>query len=660
VLLLGFLAATSCFDAGTRWEGPPAAAQSPPPPVCDLGVRRCALGKIQTCKESGGAAAWTDDEDCSAQGKVCASTLLACTACVPSAPSCNGQQALLCRSDGSASDVVDTCNPAMGFACREGICQNLCGLATTQLSNIGCEYWGADLDNYALLGNDNAAAQQYAIVVSNAQPDVPVHVLVYQDDSIPGEASAPHEIAAATIAPYNLQVFKLGPREVDGSPPGQFNTGSNTALTRHAYKVKTDFPVSVYQFNPLDNVDVFSNDASLLKPREALSLTYPGLQELYVVAGWPQTIAATDDPTTNFNPANPVNLRAYLAIIGTHAGTTVRVHTNAAVVAGGPIPATPIGGVVEATIGPFDVLNLETGDFNADFTGSIIEADQPVVVFSGSECSDAPHFTTLADRRCCCDHLETQLDPLRTAGKLFAVAHNPSRTAAMGAAGADVAAVPEPDFVRFVAASRDGAVIKTTLPAPDDTITLHHLGDFREVTVYGDFMAQSSAPVHVSQVMPSQEAVGIPISTGLPGGDPSLVTYPPIEQFRPNYVFLTPDKYVFNFVEIVAPPSANVYLDSALPSDFGCEAPAPADGLTAAQRGSATPPYVVYRCQLGFPIIDPTAMAPNNVSPGIQHNGVHRVDADQPVGVIVSGFDYRVSYAYPAGTNLVDIAPATQ
>src|SRR5208337_2159785 len=132
-------------------------------------------------------------------------------------------------------------------------------------------------------------------------------VKVYQDDSAPGAPNAPYEVATATIAPYNLQVFKLGPREVDGSPPGQFNTGSNTALTRHAYKIVTDFPVSVYQFNPLDNVNVFSNDASLLKPREALEPYLPGMQTQYVVAGWPQTIAITDDQNTNFDPANPIN-----------------------------------------------------------------------------------------------------------------------------------------------------------------------------------------------------------------------------------------------------------------------------------------------------------------------------------------------------------------
>ncbi len=658
-LLLGVLAATSCFDSGTRWEGSPPAV-GPGAPPCTVGTKRCALGKIQSCAESGGAAAWIDGEDCSAQGLVCASTLLQCTTCVPSAPSCDGQQALVCRPDGSGNDVVDTCDPTKGAACRAGVCQDLCAVAATELSNIGCEYWAADLDNAVIDATDNAAAQQYAIVVSNAQPDVPVHVTVYQDDSSPGAVNAPYQIASGTIAPYNLQVFKLGPREVDGSPPGQFNTGSGTALTRHAFQIITDFPVSAFQFNPLDNVDVFSNDASLLKPREALALTAPGLQPVYAVAGWPQTIAVTDDPATNFDAANPTNLRAFLAIIGTSAGTKVRVHTNAAVVPGGPVPATPAGGVVEATIGPFDVLNLETGGFLADFTGSVIEADQPVVVFSGSECSDAPHYTTLAERRCCCDHLENQLDPLRTAGKQFAIAHNPSRTAAVGAAGGGVAEVPEPDFVRFVSASRGGAVIKTTLPAPNETITLGYLGDFREVTVYGDFMATSSGPVHVAQVMPSQEAAGIPIANGMPGGDPSLMIYPPIEQFRQDYVFLTPDKYVFNFVEIVAPSSATVYLDSTLPADFGCEAPVPADGLTAEQRRSATPPYVVYRCQLSFPIIDPTATAPNNVSPGKQDSGVHRVDADQPVGVLVSGFDYRVSYAYPAGTNLVNIAGNTQ
>ena len=100
------------------------------------------------------------------------------------------------------------------------------------------------------------------------------------------------------------------------------------------------------------------------------------------------------------------------------------------------MPATLPGGVIEATLEPFDVLNLETAGINADFTSSLIDADQPVVVFSGSEASDAPVFQTLAKRYCCADHLEQQLDPIRTAGKNFVLAHSPSRTQALKNAGA--------------------------------------------------------------------------------------------------------------------------------------------------------------------------------------------------------------------------------
>jgi hypothetical protein len=639
---LAVAALASCFDLGTRWEdGPP--VPPPPMPECSAGEQRCALGKLQHCGPgTQGVLVWQDVEDCTAEGKVCASGLFQCTNCLPDATFCNGQSVMKCHSDGGAADMVDTCDTTTGNACREGSCENLCLTAQVVRSNVGCEYWAVDLDNAMIDATSNAAAQQFAVVVSNAQPDVPVRVHVYQDDGNPGDPPAPYEIANAIIAPYNLQVFKLGPREVDGSAPGTYNTGTNTALTRHAYKITTDFPVVVYQFNPLDNVNVFSNDASLLKPKEALALDGPGLQTAYVAVGWPQTIAATDDPATNFNPADPINLRAFLTIVGTTDNTTVRVVPKTKVVAGGPVAETLPGGVIETTIGAFDVLNLETGDFNADFTGTVIQSDQPIVVFSGGEASDAPHFDTLANRRCCADHLEDQLDPLRTAGKAFTIAHNPSRTAAVKAAGADLEVVPEPDFVRFVSASNMGATIKTSLPAPDDKIVLQYLGDMKELTVYGDFVAESDNPILVAQIMASQDAAGV--KRGLPGGDPSLLIYPPTEQYRQHYVFLTPDKYAFDFVAIIAPTGATVTLDGTTLEALGCDK-TPADGTSKSA-------WQVYRCQLSFPVIDPLKMSPDNVLPGMQNDGVHLVDSNVPVGVIVSGFDSYVSYAYAGGTDL--------
>jgi hypothetical protein len=43
------------------------------------------------------------------------------------------------------------------------------------------------------------------------------------------------------------------------------------------------------------------------------------------------------------------------------------------------------------------------------------------------------------------------------------------------------------------------------------------------------------------------------------------------------------------------------------------------------------------------------------VKPGRQNDGVHRVQADYPVGVLVYGFDSFVSYAYAGGTDLSEI-----
>jgi hypothetical protein len=444
-------------------------------------------------------------------------------------------------------------------------------------------------------------------------------------------------LATATILPLNIETFKLGPREVDGSPDGEFNTGTGTALTRHAYRIKSQVPIVAYQFNPLENVNVFSNDASLLKPVEALTYDPGTLGQAYVVVGWPQTIAHTDDPRTNFDPQNPIDLRVFLTIVGTRPDTHVRVVPTTRVIAGGPVLETQPGGMIEATLQPFDVLNLESGGFNADFTSSTIDADQPVVAFSGSEASDAPYFDDLIRRSCCADHLEEQLDPIRTAGKNFVLAHTPSRTEAVKNAGAsNVGIAPEPEFYRIVAVSEKGANVQTSLAPPNDRFRLTGRGDVRDLVTFEDALVTSDGPVIVGDVQASQEAAFIP--RGLPGGDPSLVILPPIEQFRRDYVFLTPDKYVFDFIIVIAPPDATVALDGQLLDQTRC------------QIGHVTG-YDVFRCQLSFPKID-TMLPTNPVMPAMQNDGVHRIISNTPVGVLVFGWDSFVSYGYAAGTQL--------
>lgn len=616
--------------------------------TCAIGAVRCNGDRLETCVGDASVQAWHLTDSCQTHGLVCAPSLSACANCVPGAADCRGQTVITCDRVGGSWQDTGTCDVPSGRACRGGACLQLCDQASAERSNLGCEYFAVDLDNAVISPSLNAAAQQYAVVVSNAQPDVPTRVTVEQDDSLPGDAThRVRTVGTAIIAPHNLEVFKLGPREVDGSPDGTFNTGTGTALTRHAYRVSSDFPIAAYQFNPLDNVNVFSNDASQLLPISGLNT---GVGLAYVVAGWPQTIAISPDPNTNFG----TNLRAFLAIVATHDDTHVHLHSTARVIPGGPFAAgVDRGSDTDATLQRYEVLNLETGDFNADFTGSTIAADQPVVVFPGSEASDAPAFTTIADRSCCADHLEHQETPIRSVGKSYALAKMPSRTKAVLAAGGNLGEVDEIEYYRVVAVQPGRTRVTTTLPAPWATFDLVDRGDSQTIPSKTDFILSAAQPVIVLDVQSGQDAGGVP--RGLPGGDPSLPNVAPIEQWRGDYVLLTPDKYIFDFLVIVAPAGAHVYVD-AMQLDATNSDVTPTDGLTNLARRSPTP-YWSYRYQLSYPIIDPTQPPPNNVQPGKQNDGVHHIQADAPVGVMAYGFDSYVSYAYAGGTQLTVINP---
>ena len=67
-----------------------------------------------------------------------------------------------------------------------------------------------------------------------------------------------------TVGPLALHTTVLPHRYVDGS----------TVYQGGAYRITSDLPVVVYQFNPLSNEGVFSNDASVLLPGPNLGQEY--------------------------------------------------------------------------------------------------------------------------------------------------------------------------------------------------------------------------------------------------------------------------------------------------------------------------------------------------------------------------------------------------
>ena len=598
------------------------------------------------------------ERECVPLGMRCISTpeMLGCAVCAPDSLSCDGNDIVRCSDNGQSWEYVSTCDIARGDQCVNGRCVNGCEVADRLRSNLGCEYWPVDLDNAVTQGFD-ATIQQYAVVVSNPTPLL-ADVKVWANDAAPGEPPEERLVDEITLSTDDLFVFRLDPREVDGTSEFGGNDGSHTAWTAHAYRITSSAPIIAYQFNPLDNVGVFSNDASLLLPTS-------GLGSEYTVMAWPQTIANTpENPDTDMRG----DLRAFLAIVGTQPETRVTVLLSTDVM---PLPDPPAGttgewyegDLVEFTLGAYEVLNLETGGFNADFTGTVVRADKPIAVYSGSEASDVPCFADLSTRRCCADHLEEQLIPDRSLGYTYVFARTPARTPEVYAAGGVVSIVPEPEYIRLVGVEDDTVVYTTSLErvwsfdrcsrrevSPTDPIHLQ-AGEYTTRELWGDVVLHSNRPVGVGQFVGSQEVTGI--SNDYPGGDPVFILPPPVEQWRPSYVFLTPELYAFDFFIVAARAGTVLELDKR-PLPRSCQRSEVLDDI-------ATPPvtYEIYRC----PLSQPEIVGPDIVEEGVQNDGVHEIRSIDPLtgrpgypfGLVVYGFDAYVSYGYAGGLNLIEV-----
>lgn len=700
-------------------------------PINDAGELICltpdltaCIGNVWNYCERDGEFLTTVMDDCSAYEPehLCLEELGGCALCRPETRRCGGEDGntvLECNGTGDAETEIEVCDIEEGFACRRGVCRELCEIAIDDRSYQGCEFFAADLDNAALGIGRDASSQPYAIVVSNPSP-IAAEVWIEVNDAPYGAEPNIVEVARRMVPPGDLEAFEFTRREVDGSSSNEvclpdsgcagdevcdcstdpclcresegangMNDGPGTALTNRAYRVRSHIPVIAYQFNPFANEGVFSNDASMLIPISASGRSY-------TVVGWPQTIADADCPPADllclgrdFDPnRDDDNLRAFLTIVGAADGTDVTITLGAEaldLVPGGPIPvgAQP-GDVIETTLNAFDVLNIETSRLNSDFTGTRVTANRDFVVFVGSEASDAPRFETYSTRLCCADHLEEQLFAEQTLGSSFMIARMPPRTVSLNDAFLNpevdsVGEVNEPEYIRVVATGPGETLISTTLPAPDDVYRLNQYESIL-ITAEQDFLmeAANGQPLAVLQALPSQQAVGIP--SRYPGGDPAILAVPPIEQYRSEYVFLTPDKYAFDYVVITANRGARILLDGVEVHE-GVLGDMPAEPLAICTRSAADgivrmpdepePDQVIWRCQLSFPGVgtceegDPRCDTGGdegggseryNVSDLVQNDGVHTIVATEPVGVMVYGFDAFVSYAYAAGLNLKEIA----
>jgi hypothetical protein len=267
----------------------------------------------------------------------------------------------------------------------------------------------------------------------------------------------------------------------------------------------------------------FTNDASLLLPRTALTATY-------TVMTWP----------------SQKDRASYAAITATQDGTQVKVFGSGPVVAGGGIDAKGNG---TASLNAGDVLEIISthdglsGQYGADLSGMRIQASLPVQVISGHSCANIPQATTAA-----CDHLEEGMFPVETLGRDYLV------TVPSGLPN------PSPHVIRVAAVDGPTKVHFDPPISPDITLTPAE-APLQISDVVQDVRITSDNAILVAQFMQSQESLPNKI------GDPSLSLAIPTQQFRTEYIFVASSTFDANFVNVIAPEGAEVTLDGAKLTD---------------------------------------------------------------------------------------------
>ncbi len=474
-----------------------------------------------------------------------------------------------------------------------------CAEAKDNKTYLGCDFWPT------VVGNVVWSVFDYAVVVANAG-DAPATVNVEQNGVM---------LQTAQVAPNSLTTIYL-PWVPELKGPDSDSCGHPTPFTGSvrkdggAYHLVSSVPVTVYQFNALEyqaqggppgkdwsscpstQCQVpclsYTNDASLLLPSTAMTGNY----RITAQAGWQVT-----------------NIGAYFAVTGTQNGTHVTVYLSgtAKVLAGGGIPATTANGVVTFDLDAGDVVEV-VSDATSDVSGSLVKASAPVQVVTGMQCVDLP------STQGACDHIEETVMPAETLGKHYFVA------------------VPtSPHLTTFGHAVRIyGNVDNTTLTYPSGNPpagapTTINAGQVVALGIVNqNFEITGDHEFAVDTFLLGASLVDAQTAPAMQLGDPSQSQATPVEQYRKKYVFLAPNDYVENYIDVVQPMGASLTLDGT---------PAVA-ALTSIGSG-----FGVARMQLG---------------PG--NGGAHVLESDQYVGLQVIGYGLQTSYQYPGGLNLEVIA----
>jgi hypothetical protein len=540
--------------------------------------------------------------------------------CAPGARLCQAEGAVVCADDGSGFVLEAACDGSDGTFCdeRSGRCVDPCAVAESSLSNVGCEYWPV-----TTLNPQVAEEIAFGVVIANGEP-FEAHVTVERN----GE-----RVAETRVAGFGVETLTLPwVDELKGLEVTRARYTSSFARGG-AYRLRSDVPVVVYQFNPLhyridrdcwnenrlelptDDGECFSwsNDASLLLPTHALTGSYH-------VLGWPSIVNRADERGLVGYGGAP----GFVTIVGVEdEPVEVSVRLGAHVLESempGDVPAARAGDEVTFTLAAGDVVQLASEmpeicgpasrsemvgtqlvtycilPEDYDLTGTEVRATGRVAVIAGHACAFVPID------QWSCDHLEEMVPPLETLSDHVVVAPTePFRD--------------EPNILRVMSASDDNRV--RFEPPIHDEVLLGR-GEMVELPLFEDVEVLGTEPLLAAQFMVGQSYGGAAPSDA--GGDPSMGYAVPVEQYRDRYTFSAPDTYDESWIVVTRSAGDAVTLDGEAIDGFRSVG---ASGMETTRV--AVPP------------------------------GAHRMEGAGPFGIVVYGVGAHTSYAYPGGLDLRQI-----
>jgi IgGFc binding protein len=537
--------------------------------------------------------------------------------CSPNQRFCSDPQSVAqCDALGASGQVVDRCSG--NSACAAGSCIDSCQAADINKSFAGCTFYSVDMDNY-----DVDDANENDIAVAN-QSNFTATVKIQVRQS----ATAWTTLCMAGVPAGQTHVFPLTSScAYDQIAPLDRHVEDSALRTALAYRVISDAPIVAYQYNSDDlNGSASSSGASVLLPKATLG-------KKYYVLTWPQP-----DPASSFNLSAPDIARSAADIVATADSTNVTVTSSTHIMMGDGVPAMNPGDTHTFTLNEGDVLQLETQNIGDDLTGTYVEGDKPIAVFAGVECAVnlAPGMATDGY----CDHIEEQLLPLVAWGKNYVAARVIAQENSDGCDGAGTPETACPPSRWRVLASVDATTVTFSPPAG---VTLQYpgspnpimldAGQFIEVlalgssaTAPGDFYVSADQAILVMQ---------------LSGGEATMTTTVPVDQYLANYLFEATDYFCSNLT-VVRKQGAVVQVNGMTPSNSLFN---PAGGTYEVARY----PLNQMACGVGN--------ATGAITPYVVHAQSGAEGMSSPVGIIVSGMDFNCSYAYVGGLNVNAINP---